>query len=72
MAAAFEAFWQDANEQERQQFLREWGALSAVIDGQAWGRVRQLAQSLGATWLPGRQAGFTTLQRAIGRQQSAP
>ncbi len=71
-AAAFDAFWGDADDEERQRFLREWGALTTQLEGKAWGRVRQTLQRLGAVWLPGRQAGVSALQRAVHRQNRVP
>ena len=71
-AAAFDAFWGDAGEDERQRFLQEWRALTTELEGKAWGRVRQTLQALGAAWLPGRLAGVNALQRAVQRQYRVP
>ena len=72
LAAAFDTFWGDAADEERQRFLLEWGALTTELEGKAWGRVRQTLQALGAVWLPGRQVGFSALQRAVVRLSRLP
>ena len=69
LAAAFDAFWNDAADQERQHFLQEWDRLTALLEGKPWGRVRQTVQAMGAAWLPGRQAGYSALQRAVVRHR---
>lgn len=72
LAAAFDAFWNDAADQERQRFLKEWERLTALLAGKPWGSVRQTVQAMGGAWLPGRQAGFSALQRAVQMQNRVP
>ena len=70
LARAFRAFWRDAADGERRQFLEEWRRLvpgdATAADGAA---LRQLLATLGASWLPRRATAADALRRVVERQR---
>lgn len=70
LARAFRAFWRDAADGERREFLEEWRRLVpedlTAADGAA---VRDLLETLGASWMPSRASAVDALRRVVGRQR---
>ena len=72
MAAAFDAFWTEAGDEERRRFSDEWHALMAIAGTRSWARLRRVFEALGAAWMPGGRTGFSALQRSVREKGRVP
>ena len=72
MAAAFEAFWTEAGDEERRRFSDEWQALMTMAGKLSWARTRSVLEELGARWTPGGRAGFSALRRSVHEKSRLP
>lgn len=66
LAQAFQAFWADANADDRRRFLDEWRAFLALSEGRSWVDVRRALERLGAVWTPANRRAWSVLPRILG------